>query len=84
MKARAVRKDKLMTTAQKIRKAMELVQNEEDGSIFLQKVCTVKELREALVRTRRTDIKETINDAIAIREYNNQLKRKEEKLNATL
>lgn len=67
-----------MTTAQKIRKARELVQNEEDGSIYLQSVCTVKELREALSRTRNPEARETIQDAITIREYNNLMKRKEQ------
>lgn len=66
-----------MTTAQKIRKARELVLNEEDGSDYLQRVCTVKELKEALARTRRIDVKDTIRDAITIREYNNSMKRKE-------
>jgi hypothetical protein len=66
-----------MTTAQKIRKARELVQNEEDGSIYLQSVCTVKELKEALAKTKNKEAKETIQDAITIREYNNLMKRKE-------
>jgi len=66
-----------MTTAQKIRKARELVQNEEDGSIYLQSVCTVKELKEALAKTKSKEAKETIQDAITIREYNNLMKRKE-------
>lgn len=65
-----------MTTAQKIRKAKELVQNEQDGSTYLQSVCTVKELTEALSHTRRKDVKELIGDAISIRKYNNQVKRK--------
>ena len=64
-----------MTTSQKISKAKELVANEQDGSTYLQSVCTVKELKEALNHTRRLDVKEIIRDAITIREHNNEMKR---------
>jgi len=64
-----------MTTAQKIRKARELVQVEQDGSTYLQSVCTVKELKDALDHTRRKDVEEIIRDAITIREHNNLMKR---------
>lgn len=64
-----------MTITQKIRKAKELVQNEEDGSTYLQSVCTVKEMKEVLSHTRKREVKEIIQDAITIREHNNQMKR---------
>lgn len=64
-----------MTIAQKIRKAKELVADEQDGSTYLQSVCTVKELKEALSHTRKKDVQEIIRDAITIREHNNEMKR---------
>lgn len=64
-----------MTTAQKIRKARELVAEEQDGSTYLQSVCTVRELKEALSHTRRKDVQEIIRDAITIRQHNNEMKR---------
>ena len=67
---------KAMTTAQKISKAKELVQSELDGSTYLQSVCTVKELKNALNHTRLKDVKEIIQDAITIREHNNEMKRR--------
>lgn len=70
------RKDRTMTTSQKVRRAKELVLNEEDGSTYLQSVCTVKELKEVLAHTRRSDVKEIIQDAITIRQHNNEMKRR--------
>jgi hypothetical protein len=64
-----------MTTAQKIRRAKELVEDEQDGSTYLQSVCTIKEMKEALSHTRRKDMQEIIKDAISIREHNNEMKR---------
>ena len=61
-----------MTTSQKIRKAKELVLDEQDGSNYLQRVCTVRELREALTHTRKSDVKEIIQDAITIKQHNNK------------
>lgn len=65
-----------MTTAQKLRKAKELVAQEEDGSTYLQSVCTVKELKQILSTTRSLEVKDIIQDAITIREYHNEVKRK--------
>lgn len=65
-----------MTTAQKVRKAKELVQSEQDGSTYLQKVCTVKELKNILSHTRSSEVKDIINDAITIRKHNNEMKRR--------
>lgn len=67
---------KAMTTAQKIRKAKELVAEEQDGSTYLQSICTVKELKVALSHTRKPDVQEIIRDAITIREHNNEMKRR--------
>ena len=64
-----------MTTAQKISRAKELVADEQDGSTYLQGICTVKELKVALSHTRRKDVQEIIKDAISIREHNNEMKR---------
>lgn len=70
------RKAKQMTTAQKVRRAKELVQSEQDGSTYLQSVCTVKELKEVLSHTRNTLVKDIIQDAITIRQHNNEMKRR--------
>lgn len=70
------KKGKTMTTAQKVRRAKELVQSEQDGSTYLQTVCTVKELKEVLSHTRNALVKDIIQDAITIRQHNNEMKRR--------
>lgn len=64
-----------MSTAQKIRHAKELVEEEQDGSTYLQSVCTIKEMKDALAHTRKKDVQEIIQDAITIRQHNNQMQR---------
>lgn len=59
-----------MTLAQKIRKAKELVQQEQDGSTYLQSVCGIRELNKALREAKRNNVKQIINDAIIIKRYN--------------
>lgn len=61
-----------MSIKQKIKKAVELVELEEDGSTYLQTICTLKELNQALASTNRRAVKEIIQDAIAIRKFNNR------------
>ena len=73
---KTARKAKHMTTAQKVRRAKELVQSEQDGSTYLQTVCTVKELKDVLSHTRNALVKDIIQDAITIRQHNNEMKRR--------
>ena len=64
-----------MTTRQKVRRAKELVENEEDGSTYLQEVCTIKEMKDFLSTVKNKQIREIIEDAISIREHNNQMRK---------
>ena len=76
VKARQQRKVKQMTTSQKLRRAKELVAQEQDGSTYLQSVCTLKELDDLFTKTRSRDVKDIIQDAITLRKHFNEMKRR--------
>lgn len=63
-----------MTTSQKIKKAVEMVQVEKDGCTYLQLVCGIKELVGALETATDDDVMEVIRDAITLKRYKSSSK----------